>query len=269
MLLAAKALNDEVKGTTLSVDGKPVTGPVMRGLTPAQLKDGGLVITNDGDAATDAVISVIGAALTPEPAVSKGFKLERQAFTLDGKKVDLKSFTGGKADVKQNDRFVIALKVSSDEAGGRVMLVDRLPAGFEIENPHLVESGSIANVDWLKSAVQPEHTEFRDDRFVAAFNFSGSNVHNGTAAANGHGNDGDAGEGGNAEAAPSSQPEVVPVLPDAPGTKPPALQATVASIVRAVTPGPYLHPAATVEDMYRPERYARTSAGTLTVSAKE
>ncbi|MEQ1671597.1 MAG: alpha-2-macroglobulin family protein, partial [Hyphomicrobium sp.] len=111
MLLAAKALNDEVKGTTLSVDGKPVTGPVMRALTPAQLKSGGLTVTNDGDAAIDAVISVIGAALTPEPAVSKGFRIERQAYTLDGKPVDLKSLSGGKADVRQNDRFVMTVKI--------------------------------------------------------------------------------------------------------------------------------------------------------------
>ncbi len=47
------------------------------------------------------------------------------------------------------------------------------------------------------------------------------------------------------------------------------MQATVAYIVRAVTPGTYVHPAATVEDMYRPERYARTAAGTLTVGMKE
>ena len=268
MLLAAKALNDDVKGTKLSVDGKPVTGTVMRGLTPAQLKNGGLVITNDGDAATDAVVSVIGAALTPEPAVSKGFKIERQAFTLDGKKVDLKSMSGGKSDVKQNDRFVIALKVTSEEAGGRVMLVDHMPAGFEIENPHLVESGSIANIDWLKSTATPEHTEFRDDRFVAAFNLSGSNIHSeGDAANDQHAAaDGDAVEG-DAEAPAENAPPPAPVIPEAPGVKPPVLQATVAYIVRAVTPGTYLHPAATVEDMYRPERYARTAAGTLTVGA--
>ena len=35
-------------------------------------------------------------------------------------------------------------------------------------------------------------------------------------------------------------------------------------MVRAVTPGSFMHPAATVEDMYRPERFARTAAGRLT-----
>ena len=57
-----------------------------------------------------------------------------------------------------------------------MLLVDRLPAGLEIENPRLVDSGDIKALDWLKTTVQPEHTEFRDDRFVAAFNFSGANV---------------------------------------------------------------------------------------------
>ena len=99
----------------------------------------------------DAVVSVVGAALTPEPAISKGFKIERQAYTLDGKPVDMKSLAGGKADVKQNDRFVMVLKVTSKEAGGRVMVVDRLPAGFEIENPRLVESGSVKGLDFVES----------------------------------------------------------------------------------------------------------------------
>ena len=255
MLLAAKALNDEVKAAQLVVNGAPVPAPIMRALTPAELKDGGLTVINNGDAAVDAVISVIGAALTPEPAVSKGFNIERQAYTLDGKKVDLKSLNGGKADVKQNDRFVMTVKVTSDEAGGRVMIVDRLPAGFEIENPKLVESGSIAGIDWLKSTAAPEHTEFRDDRFVAAFNFSNAKSEGDTSS---EGDDG--GVEGGAEAVPPAGTEAV---------KPAALTATVAYIVRAVTPGTYVHPAATVEDMYRPDRYARTAAGTLSVGTKE
>ena len=49
-------------------------------------------------------------------------------------------------------------------------------------------------------------------------------------------------------------------------TKGPATSATVAYMVRAVTPGEFIHPAATVEDMYRPERYARSAAGKLTVT---
>jgi len=42
---------------------------------------------------------------------------------------------------------------------------------------------------------------------------------------------------------------------------------SLAYIVRAVSPGRFHHPAASVEDMYRPEFRARTAAGTVAVSA--
>jgi alpha-2-macroglobulin len=51
--------------------------------------------------------------------------------------------------------------------------------------------------------------------------------------------------------------------------KVPTSSATVAYIVRAVTPGSFLHPAATVEDMYRPDRFARTASGRLDVTGKD
>ena len=43
---------------------------------------------------------------------------------------------------------------------------------------------------------------------------------------------------------------------------------TMAYIARAVTPGHYIYPPATAEDMYEPERYARTGFGELEVKAK-
>ena len=284
MLLAAKALNDDVKATQLVVDGKPVTGGIIRGLSAAELKNGAVTITNNGEAAVDAVVTVIGAALTPEPAISKGFKIERQAYTLDGKKIDMKSLNGGKTGIKQNDRFVMVVKVQSDEPSGRVMLVDRLPAGLEIENPRLVESGSITGIDWLKSTAEPQHTEFRDDRFVAAFNFSNTKARNeGDASSEASpivpensdaAPEGDGGEGEGADHVQVPAPAPATPAPQAspgatPAVKPPAVVASVAYIVRAVTPGTFVHPAATVEDMYRPERYARSAAGTLTVGVKE
>jgi alpha-2-macroglobulin len=51
--------------------------------------------------------------------------------------------------------------------------------------------------------------------------------------------------------------------------KVPTSSATVAYIVRAVTPGSFVHPAATVEDMYRPDRFARTASSRLDVTGKE
>jgi uncharacterized protein YfaS (alpha-2-macroglobulin family) len=132
----------------------------------------------------------------------------------------------------------VVVKVEAPETGGRILVVDRLPAGLEIENPRLVDSGDVKSLDWLKTAVKPDHTEFRDDRFVAAFDFFGSG-----STRRQRGSDGD--------------------------SRAPASSATVAYMVRAVTPGSFVHPAATVEDMYRPDRFARTASGRLEVVAKQ
>jgi hypothetical protein len=246
MLLAANALADQAKAGKLVVNGAPVQSPLLRSMTAEALAKTTLSVANEEDEPVDAVVTVIGAALTPEPAVSKGFTIERSYYTVDGKPIDLKSATGGYGTVKQNDRFIAVVKIEAKEPGGRVLLVDRLPAGFEIENPRLVESGDVKALDWLKTTVRPEHSEFRDDRFIAAFNLT-----NVPTAENSDGSNANDDEGG---AAPA---------------KGPAASATVAYMVRAVTPGAFVHPAATVEDMYHPQRYARSAAGKLTVAPSE
>ncbi|HVL72604.1 MAG TPA: hypothetical protein VM434_12075 [Beijerinckiaceae bacterium] len=121
-----------------------------------------MVLANAGPAA-QVVVNVTGNPIGPEPAESRGYAVERSYYRLDGTQVD-------PARVRQNDRLVTVLKVSEPEAKfARVLLVDRLPAGFEIDNPKLVDSGSVGALDWLKHEVEAAHTEYRDDRFVAAY----------------------------------------------------------------------------------------------------
>jgi uncharacterized protein YfaS (alpha-2-macroglobulin family) len=74
---------------------------------------------------------------------------------------------------------------------------------------------------FAKTDVQPAHAEFRDDRFVAAYDRT---------------------------------PEQSAFF-------------SAAYTVRAVSPGTYVHPGATIEDMYRPERFGRTAFGSLTIEA--
>lgn len=223
MLLAARALSDAAAGTRLTVNGTVHSGELTRSLAASDLGQGGLAVVNSGEAPVSAVVSVTGSALTAEPAVSKGFTISRSYHTLDGTPI---AANDAQMAVKQNDRVVVVLKMEGQHTGGRVLLVDRLPAGFEIENPRLVDSGDTKSLAWVGASGKPAHTEFRDDRFVAAFNYF---------------------EGEDRST----------------GTKP---AATVAYIVRAVTPGRYVHPAASVEDMYRPDLHARTGAGTLEVA---
>src|SRR5262249_27725773 len=127
-----------------------------------------LKVTNHGDTTLQAVVSVTGAPITPEPAAENGFRIERQHYTLAGEPVDA-------TKARQNQRFVVVLKVTEPEPkSGRIIVADYLPAGFEIDNPRLVSSGDTGTLSWIQDAAEPDNSEFRDDRFSAAFHRSAS-----------------------------------------------------------------------------------------------
>jgi len=160
MVLAARALARET--LTLDLDGQPVKTALYRSYKASEMANKPIKITNTGDAPVQAVVSVSGSPITPEPAASNGFKIERNYFTLDGKPVDI-------SKAKQNDRFAVVLKVTEAKPEfGHIMVSDYLPAGLEIDNPHLVSSGDTGTLDWIEDGQEPQNTEFRDDRFTAA-----------------------------------------------------------------------------------------------------
>ena len=218
LLLAANALLDNKQPLDLTINGTVQYEPFQRVLKPSDLNDGPFIVTNKGAQDLSASVTIHGASLSPEPPAAKGFSIERTYYTLDGKKADL-------ANVKQNDRLVALIAVKEQEPKrGRVILVDRLPAGFEIENPKLVSGSDTKSLAWLGNSLAPAHKSFRDDRFVAAFQLGSS--------------------------AKNAKPAT----------------AKFAYIVRAVVPGNYIHPAAIIEDMYRPDRFAQTGGGEVTIT---
>jgi uncharacterized protein YfaS (alpha-2-macroglobulin family) len=169
LVLASRALAKDAGALALDVDGAPITTALYRSYKAAELTDKPLKITNTGDIAVQAVVSVTGAPATPEPAASNGFKIERSYFTLDGKPAD-------PTKARQNDRFAVVLKVTEAKPEyGHIMVADYLPAGFEIDNPHLVSSGDTGTLDWIEDGQEPQSTEFRDDRFTAAIDRASDN----------------------------------------------------------------------------------------------
>jgi len=161
MVLAARALTKDLR---LSVDvaGETRQQALYRTYRPDALATP-VKITNTGDGTLQAVISVNGAPITPEPATEKGFKIERLYHTLDGTPVD-------PSTVKQNTRLAVVLKITEPlPEYGRIIVADYLPAGFEIDNPRLVSSGETGTLSWIENAAEPVNSEFRDDRFTAAF----------------------------------------------------------------------------------------------------
>ncbi|MBA4037450.1 MAG: alpha-2-macroglobulin, partial [Bradyrhizobium sp.] len=160
LVLASRALSKET--LALDIDGAPAKAAVYRSYKAEALAGKPVKITNTGDAPVQAVVSVSGSPVTPEPAASNGFKIERNYFTLDGKPADV-------SKARQNERFAVVLKITEAKPEyGHIMVADYLPAGLEIDNPHLVSSGDSGTLDWIEDGEEPQHTEFRDDRFTAA-----------------------------------------------------------------------------------------------------
>ncbi|MCC9000543.1 MAG: alpha-2-macroglobulin family protein, partial [Candidatus Contendobacter sp.] len=122
----------------------------------------GLTVNNQGDQPAWAVMNLSGVLVASQPPAQNGFTISRRYYTRAGKAVD-------PALLHQNDLLVVVI---SGEAQGKeqqqALVVDLLPAGLEIENARLAHNASTTEIAWLPELTETLHTEFRDDRFVAA-----------------------------------------------------------------------------------------------------
>ncbi len=203
-VLAARALSQKTPPATLN--GVTLSQPV------ATLPDASASIANSGTTPLEVTLTATGKPETPQPAGGRGYRIERSYFTPEGETID-------PASVAQGTRMVVQVKVLPEgEGGGRLIVTDPLPAGWEIDNPNLLRAGDVSALDWLEGQTSADMTEFRADRFAAALTWTTSQPFN------------------------------------------------LVYIVRAVTPGSFRHPAASVEDMYRPEYRAWSAGGTVEVT---
>jgi len=217
--------------------------------TPMQVAVNGVAVTASGDPVT----------LTPEAAdIGKGYRItnrgDRELFATvtvegvpseplppeaKGASLSRQFFTldGKPADLahlKQNDRIIVTLLGKLDDNRHHEMVVrDLLPAGLEIEGPVRVNDDGATGYDWLAKQRFTRLTEARDDRYVASFVVSGN--------------------GGYYWGDDDRENDVT---------------FSLAYIVRAITPGTYVLPAAGIEDMYRPSVRARTAMGSVVVEAR-
>jgi alpha-2-macroglobulin len=167
MLLAARALTQSNATIDIDVNGENRKGAFSTRVEGAELDIGPVTLVNKASEPVEAVITTVGSPAQPLPAGGDGFTIDRRYYSLDGTEVNV-------ASAKQNDRFVVVLTVSElNNWPSRVLVTDLLPAGFEIDNPRIVSSAELPNFTWL-GATEYAHSEYRDDRFVAAFNRSGS-----------------------------------------------------------------------------------------------
>jgi alpha-2-macroglobulin len=204
-LRAAISLGAAAQGLTL--DGAPVRGDLLH-----LYRDTPVRIGNSGEVGVPVTLTVFGIPVGGVQASGNGYRIQRHYFTPDGLPADL-------TQVAVGDRLVTVLEVHRDRGvpGGRLLLDDALPAGFEIDNPNLLQSGVVRGLDALGLQTGAAMTEARSERFLAAIDWT------------------------------------------AEGTL------RVGYIVRAVSAGDFHHPAALVEDMYRPTLRAVTTSGRITI----
>ncbi len=164
-LLAAAGLARGTADGSVSIDGEAVTGTVYRHYMQEEFDGAPVTIANTGNAATEATVTVTGIPATPPAASEQGLAIERSYYGIDGTPVTLDA-------VRQNDRFVVVLSVRPTQLGsGSYLIVDPLPAGFEIENPDLSQAEGVGELNWI-SVNTPTHVESRTDRYVAAFRYT-------------------------------------------------------------------------------------------------
>lgn len=210
-LLAAHAMLDNGDFGDLTINGAAPDGPLVR-VVEDDTAFAPLAIQNGGDRDTTITLTTFGVPDVPEPAGGNGYAIERRYFSMEGDPVSPEN-------VVQGTRMVTVLTIKPfGKAEARLMINDPLPAGFEIDNPNLMRGGDIRALDWLRLYTDSQHTEFRQDRFLAAIDWRSDK------------------------------------------------EFRLGYIVRAVTPGSYHHPAASVEDMYRPQYRAHTVTGQVTVT---
>ncbi|WP_041527435.1 alpha-2-macroglobulin family protein [Paracoccus aminophilus] len=204
-VLAADSLSQP--DASLTLNGVKLSSAVAELPDPASA-----ALANSGSKPIEVTLTATGQPKVAPAAGGKGYTIERNYFSMEGEALD-------PAHVPLGTRLVTVLTVSPDSSdGGRLLVTDPLPAGFEIDNPNLISAGEISQLGWLTTqSASTDMAEFRQDRFAAALTWTSSD---------------------------SFQ---------------------LAYIVRAVTPGQFRHPAASVEDMYRPEYRAWTDGGEVAI----
>lgn len=127
----------------------------------------GMVVKNESQNSLWQNLLISGIPKEIPKAQSSGIEVQRQYFSLEGEKLSPKA-------VKQGTQMVVVIEGSVlDELPHELLVVDLLPAGFEIENGRLGQNGVTETFSWLQAATKAEYTESRDDRYVASILLEG------------------------------------------------------------------------------------------------
>lgn len=172
LLLAAKQLHSANSVTPISVllNNKPLTTTetvLQTELSSTEFQQA-IEIKNQGSENLWQQVTISGLPAKRD-AITEGVAIERHYYNLEGVELD-------PATVKQGTQMVVVLQINAKDASPHQwLMVDLLPAGFEIENARLGQGGSNKSMfPWLDDLANAQFIEPRDDRFVASIVSDGS-----------------------------------------------------------------------------------------------
>jgi len=214
----------------LTAGGKPEQvsqkGTYFRPASATELT-AGLRLSNTSGGPLYVELSLSGNPIQQPPARSDMIELTRTMYTPEGRAISGRPLQTGEI-------VIVHITARSKSEIGNGLIVDRIPAGIEIENLNIVKGEQMGTV--TIAGMNPaevmgnshiKHVEFRDDRFVAAVRFDTSfysNRFNDTGTLN------------------------------------------LFYRARVVTPGEFVAPPLYAEDMYRPNIFGLSGGGqTVTV----
>jgi len=167
IVLAARELGSSgaVKAAVNDMALPDKEGMIYLRFDHAKLNEG-VTVANRGDEALWQGITYSGVPRDEMPAEREGFAINRSYYTLDGRRANLNS-------IRQGDTLVAVISGEGTvKRDYQALVVDLLPAGFELENSSLEGGRDTGEVRWLPELSETRHTELRDDRFVAALQFN-------------------------------------------------------------------------------------------------
>lgn len=160
LLALGKAYRNEVEGkakieVTLGNGSKMQEDSAMLLQTP-ELLSGEVRIEVSGEGQAVYTWEAVGIDKAPTSLQEdKGIKVRRRYLDKDGKEQKLD-------EINQGELVVVELKMQAlDTHLENIVITDLLPMGLEVENFRLSTSASLP---WVRSDIQPEHVDMRDDR---------------------------------------------------------------------------------------------------------
>ncbi len=148
------------------------SGSLIRPLSAAELQ-GGLRIKNTHGEKLYLQLALSGNPARMPASRDDAIALSRDLFEADGKPLKNRALRVGES-------VIVRVNVNPRSRVNTGMVIDRIPAGLEIENLNIVQGEGLAsvvidNVNPAEAMRDPriQHVEFRDDRFVVAARLHG------------------------------------------------------------------------------------------------